>query len=81
MAFFTFFFFFRGPLAGAASQTGLPDGVFSDQKFQFAKIWESPEAEHVALFYGHFEYINAVTVIWQNAGNLVYSHPPFGILY
>jgi hypothetical protein len=49
---------------------GLPDGIFSNQKFQFEYILEGLEVEHVGLFYGHLEYIKAVWYIVCPYGNL-----------
>jgi hypothetical protein len=34
----------------------LPDGLFSNQKFQFGKNFEGLRLENVDIFYGHFEY-------------------------
>jgi hypothetical protein len=33
---------------------GLPDGIFSNQKFEFGKILEGLEVEHVCLFEGRY---------------------------
>jgi hypothetical protein len=45
------------------SYTGLPDGFFSNQKFQ---ILEGPRLKNVDIFYGHLEHF---TVIWDILGS------------
>jgi hypothetical protein len=35
------------------SFSGLPDGLFEDQKSQFGYIFEGLGAENVGIFYGH----------------------------
>jgi hypothetical protein len=40
---------------------GLPDGFFSNQKFQFGLILEGPRLENVNIINGHLEYF---TDIW-----------------
>jgi hypothetical protein len=37
-------------------EEGLPDGLFSNQKFQFGYILEGFRWEKVEKFYGHLEY-------------------------
>jgi hypothetical protein len=37
----------------AVFHSGLPDGIFSNQKFQFGKILEGLAMEDVGIFYGH----------------------------
>jgi hypothetical protein len=34
-------------------QAGLPDGLFSNQKYQFGKILEGPSMENLGMFYEH----------------------------
>jgi hypothetical protein len=41
---------------------GLPDGFFSNPKFQFGQILEGPRWENVDLFYNDLEYF---TDIWD----------------
>jgi hypothetical protein len=41
---------------------GLPDGFFSNQKFQFGHMLECPKFENIDIFYRHFEYL---TDIWD----------------
>jgi hypothetical protein len=36
--------------------TGLPDGLFSNQKSQFGKILDGLRLENVDIFNGHLEY-------------------------
>jgi hypothetical protein len=38
------------------SHAGLPDGLFSNQKYQFGSILEGLRLENVDIFYGHLEY-------------------------
>jgi hypothetical protein len=40
---------------------GLPDGVFSNQKFQFRSILEGLRMENAGIFYGH---LVCFIVIW-----------------
>jgi hypothetical protein len=47
---------------------GLPDGLLSNQKYQFGKILKGLGMEKVVLFFGHLEYI---TAIWYIFGHLV----------
>jgi hypothetical protein len=35
---------------------GLPDGLFSNQKYQLGFILEGLRKKHVGIFYGHLEY-------------------------
>jgi hypothetical protein len=39
---------------------GLPDGFFSNQKFQFGQILEGLRWENVDKFYGHLEYFQNI---------------------
>jgi hypothetical protein len=41
---------------------GLPDGIFSNQKYQFGKILEGLLMEDVGAFYCHLVYF---TTIWS----------------
>jgi hypothetical protein len=58
---------------------GLPDGIFSDQKYQFGSILERLEKENVGIFFGHLEYFKASWFILSTFGNfvvfLVYFYP------
>jgi hypothetical protein len=38
----------------------LPDGFFSDQKYQFGYILEDLGMEKVVIFSGHLEYFTAI---------------------
>jgi hypothetical protein len=56
---------FIGPIAEKKfrnDESGLPDGFFSNQKFQFGKILERLGWENVDIFHGHLEYF---TNIWD----------------
>jgi hypothetical protein len=37
-------------------KSGLPDGLFSNQKFQFGLILEGSRLEYVNILNGHLEY-------------------------
>jgi hypothetical protein len=50
------------------SRTGLPDGLFSYQKFQFWKILERLGMENFAIFYDHLEYFTAIRYILSQFG-------------
>jgi hypothetical protein len=41
---------------GNFSPAGLPDGLFSDQKYQFGKIFRGLILENADIFPGHLEY-------------------------
>jgi hypothetical protein len=38
----------------------LPDGLFSNQKYQFGQILEGLCGENVAMFYGHLKYFMSI---------------------
>jgi hypothetical protein len=54
----------------------LPDGLFSNQKYQFGYILEDLGMENVGLFYDHLEYFTAIWYISLQfgivSGHLVY---------
>jgi hypothetical protein len=61
---------------------GLPDGMFSNQKSKFGKIFEGLGMKKNGIFYGHLEYIMAILYSLWPFGNLVavwYISPRFGI--
>jgi hypothetical protein len=61
----------------------LPDGIFSNQKYQFGKLFEGFEMENVSIFFAYLEYITAIWYMLLPFGNLVaiwYILPRFGIL-
>jgi hypothetical protein len=69
---------------GLLSSSGLPDGIFSDQKSPFGRILEGPGMENVGIFYGHFEYLTALWyIVWPFVTfcdhTVYFSH--FGMLY
>jgi hypothetical protein len=55
-------FFFASTCVGP----GLPDGLFSDQKYQFGYILEGLRMENARIFHGHLEYIfyGHLVVLW-----------------
>jgi hypothetical protein len=70
---------------------GLPDGIFSNRKYQFGKILEGLRMENVGIVYGRTEYFTAIWYILRQFGifygNLVYFTAiwyilrQFGIFY
>jgi hypothetical protein len=62
----------------------LPDGLFSNQKYQFGSILKGRRLENVDTFYGHSEYF---TGIWDSQDYLVHFvflwciFYGFGIMY
>jgi hypothetical protein len=40
---------------------GLPDGLFSNQKFKFGQILEGLALEDVGLFYGHMVHLKDIS--------------------
>jgi hypothetical protein len=42
------------------SGTGLPDGLFSNQKSQFGLILEGLAMENLGIFYDHLDYFRAI---------------------
>jgi hypothetical protein len=66
------------------AESGLPDGIFSNQESQFGQILEGLGMKKVDKFNGHLEYITAIRYILRQfcnlcSGNLVYFLR-FGIL-
>jgi hypothetical protein len=69
----------------------LPDGIFSNQKFQFGQILEGLAMEDVGMFYGQLVYfVNIWNILWTSDrfyGHLVYFMAiwyilwPFGIYF
>jgi hypothetical protein len=59
-----------------ARREGLPDGIFSNQKSQFGKIFEGLAMENVGAFYDHLVHVTAIwymlvhffTFWWQEGG-------------
>jgi hypothetical protein len=55
---------------------GLPDGIFSHQKYKFWDILEGLGMKNVGVFYGNLEYFTAIwnimwSLIYYVCGNLV----------
>jgi hypothetical protein len=64
-------------------ETGLPDGIFSNQKSQLGPILEGLRLEIVGLFHGHFKYFTAIWYILWPFGTVVAiwnTFPHFGTL-
>jgi hypothetical protein len=64
-------------------RSGLPDGLFSNQKYKFGKILEGFIMEHAGIFYAHSEHFTVIWYILWPFGNVVliwYIFPRFGIL-
>jgi hypothetical protein len=62
-------------------ETGLPDGIFSNQKYKFGQISECLEMKAVGKVGGHLVYLlpfGLFTAIWSIYCHLVYLLP-FGI--
>jgi hypothetical protein len=51
-------------------ETGLPDGIFSNQKIQFGQLLEGLGMENVATINNHLEYNMAIWHILRPFGNL-----------
>jgi hypothetical protein len=49
----------------------LPDGFFSDQKYQFGSIFDDLGMENVVIYSGHLEYFTTIGHILWAFGNLV----------
>jgi hypothetical protein len=62
-----------------AHQTGLPDGLFSNQKSQFGKILDGLAMENLVIFCDHLVYFTAIgNILWLFGifgGTLVYFSP------
>jgi hypothetical protein len=63
---------------------GLPDGLFSNQKYQFGSILEVHAMEDVGSFYDHWVYFTTIGYILCPFG-IFYGHlvyfSRFGMLY
>jgi hypothetical protein len=72
-----------GQFSCLTNRSGLPDGLFSNQKSQFGYILEGLAMKNVGIFYDHLVYFTAIrNTLWPFGivcGNLVYF-PPLGIL-
>jgi hypothetical protein len=65
---------------------GLPDGLFSNQKYQFGKILEGLAMENVGIFYVHLVHFTAIwymyfVAIWYILKLFWYIFPRFGMLH
>jgi hypothetical protein len=45
------------------TSSGLPDGFFSDQKYQVGYIFEDLGMENVVIYSGHLEYFTSILYI------------------
>jgi hypothetical protein len=63
--------FYEGKHCKIIQEPGLPDGMFSNQKYQFWKILVSLRVEKVDILYDHLEHITAIGYILWPFGNLV----------
>jgi hypothetical protein len=64
--------------------TGLPDGLFANQKSQFGYILEDLRLQNFDIFYGHLEYFKDIWDILLTFGTLCvhFIHfSGFGMLY
>jgi hypothetical protein len=48
--------------------TGLPDGLFSNQKTQFGYILEGLGVENVDIFCGHLKYFTTMWFVFRAIG-------------
>jgi hypothetical protein len=55
---------------------GLPDGILSNQKFQFGSFLEALAMEDVGIFHDHLVYFVA---IWYNLCFCIHMFPRFGL--
>jgi hypothetical protein len=53
------------------SEPGLPDGIFSSQKYQFGEFLEGLKIENVGIFCAHLESIVAIWCVLRSFGNFV----------
>jgi hypothetical protein len=60
--------FFHEKNARLERSPGLPDGFFSNQKFQFGQILEGLRWENVDIFYGHLKYFADIWYILRPFG-------------
>jgi hypothetical protein len=63
---------------------GLPDGLFSNQKYQFGQLLAGLRMEKADILYGHLEYRTQVEIFYDHLVHFVfiwYSFPGFGIMY
>jgi hypothetical protein len=67
------------------SWAGLPDGLFSNQKYQIGEIiLEGLKLENVDIFYGHWEYFTTFGIFydhWVHFMTIGYILCSFGIMY
>jgi hypothetical protein len=54
--------------SGGLSESGLPDGLFSNQKSIFGKTWEGLAMEDVGIFYGDLVHLTVFCYILLTFG-------------
>jgi hypothetical protein len=55
----------------------LPDGLFSNQKSQFGKIFEGLSLENLAIFYGQYDFLRKFGIFLRPFGTILYSFGTF----
>jgi hypothetical protein len=65
----------RPPADLKKSGAVLPDGFFSDQKYQFGKISEDRGMKNVVIYSGHLQYFTTIGYILWAFWVLVYFPP------
>jgi hypothetical protein len=67
---------FAGKIFFGSSRSGLPDGLFSNQKSKFGQILEGLALKDVGIFYGYLVHFTVFCyILWTFGiarGNLVY---------
>jgi hypothetical protein len=75
---------FDGQKSKPRLRTGLPDGFFSDQKYQLGYILEDLGIENIVVYSGPLEYFTTIGYILWAFDNFVFiwhSFPGFGTLW
>jgi hypothetical protein len=65
-------------------KTGLPDGLFSNQNYQFGKNFQGLRLENVDILYGHFEYCRTFGIFYDHLAHCVfiwYIFSGFGVMH
>jgi hypothetical protein len=72
-------FVFSPKIRTTLYNSGLPDGLFSNQKSNFGEILEGLAMEDVGIFYGHLVHFTVFCyILWTFGivlGNLIYFSP------
>jgi hypothetical protein len=75
---------FGGRRIGSSCPSGLPDGLFLNQKSIFGKILEGLAMKDAGIFYGHLVYFATILyILWPFVVfcNYLVSFSHFGMLY